>query len=344
MDYINSYVRAKEFFLNDFVPKRKEVIQSLTKVRDKIQKETKYQKISCAACSSAGAFSGGATLLSLVAGPAGFTTVLTVSYVGGMISGVVDITHRCIKWASIRKLVGNAVSTLEAHEITFSNLTQTFLLKLREDIKTINDKIETIKMIKCDEEKEILTILEILHFTGILNNIPQNPEKIFNILNDKIDLIFHLLLSDSLVCRGLSLAAKHIAYNGANQIAKEGVKESATDVANKGAKNGVKQVAKEGVKEGSKDLAKNGAKNGANQVAKEGAKEFAKDFSKAWTYASVGVSIGLDLKSLYLSLQDLSRFSAGEWCAEAEKLNSVITKMEYELKYLQNWFEDMSNA
>lgn len=153
---------------------------------------------------------------------------------GGMVSGFVDITHRGLKWASIRKFVGNAVSTLEAHETTFSNLTQTFLLKLKEDIETIKDKIQTIKMIKCDEEKEILAILEILQFTGILNNIPQNPEKILKILKDKIDLIFHLLLSDSLVCRGWSLAAKHIAYNGANQIAKEGVKESATVVAKKG--------------------------------------------------------------------------------------------------------------
>lgn len=127
---------------------------------------------------------------------------------GGMVSGFVDITHRGLKWASIRKFVGNAVSTLEAHETTFSNLTQTFLLKLKEDIETIKDKIQTIKMIKCDEEKEILAILEILQFTGILNNIPQNPEKIFNILKDKIDLIFHLLLSDSLVCRGWSHCCK----------------------------------------------------------------------------------------------------------------------------------------
>lgn len=46
-----------------------------------------------------------------------------------------------------------------------------FFLKLREDIKIINDKIEIIKMIKCDEEKEILIILEILYFIGIFNNI-----------------------------------------------------------------------------------------------------------------------------------------------------------------------------
>lgn len=321
MDYINSYVRAKEFFLDDFVPKRKEVLQSLTKLRDEIQKETNNQKIGCVACSSVGVLSGGATVLSLLAGPmtAGVSTVLTVAYVGGMVSGVVDITHRGLKWARIRKLVGNAVSTLEAHETTFSNLTQTFLLKLREDIETIKDKIETIKMINCDEEKECLAFFENLQLIGILKHIPQNPEKVLNILNDKMSFIFNVLLSDSLVCRSFSLAAKHIAYNGANQIVKEGVKESLTDVAEKG------------------------AKNGAERIAKEGAKEFAKDFSKACTYASVGLSIGLDLKSLYLSLQDLSRFSAGELCAEAEKLNSVIAKMVYELKYLQKWFEDMSN-
>lgn len=297
MDYINSYVRAKEFFLVEFVPKRKEVIQSLKKRRDEIQKETKYQKIGCTAFSTGGVLSGGATLISLLAGPmtAGVSTVLTVAYFGGMSSGVADITQRCLKWASIRKSVGKAVSTLEAHETTFSNLMPTFLLRLSEDIKTIKEKIETIKMIKCDEEKEILAILENLKFLGILINIPQNPEKFLNILSDKTDLLFHLLLSDSLVCRGLSLAAKHIAYSGAKKIAKEGVKESA------------------------------------------------KDFTKACAYASVVVSIGLDLKSLYFSVKDLSRFSAGELCDEAEQLNSVITKMEYELKYLHNWFEEMSN-
>lgn len=57
-----------------------------------------------------------------------------------------------------------------------------------------------------------------------------------------------MVLSDSLVCRSFSLAAKHIAYNGANQIVKEGVKESLTDVAEKGAQNGAEQVAKEGAK------------------------------------------------------------------------------------------------
>lgn len=345
MDYINSYVRAKKFFMDQFVSERKEVIKSLKNLKDEIQKETKNQEIGCAACSSLGVLSGGATLLSLLAGPmtAGVSTVLTVAWAGGMASGFVDITHRGLKWSRIRKLVENAVSTLDAHEYTFSNLTQTFLLKLREDIETIKEKIETIKIIKCDEEKEISAILKNLHLIGILINIPENQEKFFNSLGDKDAFIFHLLLSDSLACRGLSLVAKHIAYNGANKIAKEGVKDSATTIAKKGAENGAKQVAKEGMKEGAKDLATNGAKNGAKQVAKEGAKKFANYFSKAFTYASVGVSLGLDLRSLYFSVKDLSKFSAGELCAEAEKLNSVIKKMEYELKYLHKWFEEMSN-
>lgn len=321
MDYINSYVRAKKFFMDQFVPERKEVIKSLKNLKDEIQKETKNQEIGCAACSSLGVLSGGATLLSLLAGPmtAGVSTVLTVAWAGGMASGFVDITHRGLKWSRIRKLVENAVSTLDAHEYTFSNLTQTFLLKLREDIETIKEKIETIKIIKCDEEKEISAILKNLHLIGILINIPENQEKFFNSLGDKDAFIFHLMLSDSLACRGLSLVAKHIAYNGANKIAKEGVKDSATTIAKKG------------------------AENGAKQVAKEGAKKFANYFSKAFTYVSVGVSLGLDLRSLYFSVKDLSKFSAGELCAEAEKLNSVIKKMEYELKYLHKWFEEMSN-
>lgn len=57
-----------------------------------------------------------------VVGLVGFIIVLIVLYVGGMIFGVVDIIYRCIKWVSIRKLVGNVVLILEVYEIIFLNL------------------------------------------------------------------------------------------------------------------------------------------------------------------------------------------------------------------------------
>lgn len=294
MDYINSYVRAKEFYRNKFVPERQRVIQHLKKLRDGIQIKTKYQKVGCVLYSTAGVGSGLTMLFSLAAAPAtGGVSVMAYGYCVGMTSGVVDIVHRCLKWASIRKLVGNAEFHLREHEATFSDLKQIYLQKLKEDIDTIRAKIETIRMIKCDEEKEIMGILYHLQDIGLLIAFPKNMEKFINILIDKNDFIFHLLLSDSLVCRCLSLAAKHIAYS--KTLAKEGVKESA------------------------------------------------KDFSKACAVASVGVGIVLDLKSLILSCNDLTRFSEGELCDEAEKLNSLIKKMEYELENLDKWFDERSN-
>lgn len=55
------------------------------------------------------------------------------------------------------------------------------------------------------------------------------------------------------------------------------------------------------------------------------------------------MGLGLDAFSLINSVKDLSRFGKGELCAEAEKLNSVIKKMEIELEIIEQLFVDKSN-
>lgn len=337
MDCINSYGRARKYFLEKFVPERNRVIQVLKNLKDEIQKETINQKIGSMAYSATGALSGGAMLISLLAAPmtGGMSSLMALGFYGGMVSGVADIAHRGIKWGIVVNLVDNAETTLKNHEITYSNLKQDYLLKLIEDIEAIRNKIEIIRQIKCDEEKEIKAILKHLLDIGMLNNIPNDSQKFYNFLLEKGEFVIDLLVSDGLFCRGLSVGAKLLAKQGAKQLTEEAVKEGAK----KGAKNGAKQVAKRGIKLGTRDFAKKGAKQASKQAAKEGAKGFVKAFS----VASVGVGLVLDIKSLVSSQKDLSRLQNGNMCDEADKMNSVIKQMETELEYLDKWFEERSN-
>lgn len=342
MDYIDSYVKAKEFFLKKFVPERKLLILRLKTLKKKIQDETEIQKGFSIAYSSGGILSGGAVLFSLLAAPmtAGVSTAVVVGLYGSVIFGGADITHRLIKGGLTRKWLNEADTAYEAHKITFSNLLGDFLLKLIKDIKAIELKIETIRQIKCDEEQEIKLVLKHLKEVGMLVGDRPTLEKFLYILIEKGDVIFELLLSNGLISRCVSTAAKLIAVSGTKKVAEEVIKESAKDWAKKSVKHGSKHLAKKGVNVGTKSFAKGGAKNCMKHYAKEGVKEGAQ-FVKAFKVASVGVGIGLDVLSLVYSIKDLARFSDGELCAEAETLNSVIKQMEYELEYLDRWFEEI---
>lgn len=344
MDYIDSYQRAKEFFLNKFVPERKILILRLKTLKNKIQDETEIQKVGSVAYSSGGILSGGALLFSLLAAPmtAGVSTAVVVGLYGSVIFGGADITHRLIKGGLTRKWLDEADTAFEAHKITFSNLLGNFLLKLIEDIKAIELKIEFIRQIKCDEEKEIKLVFKHLKEVGMLVDAPPSQEKFLDIMIEKGDVIFELLLSNGLVSRCVSTAAKLIAVSGTKKVAEEVIKESAKDWAKKSVKHGSKHFTKKGVNVGTKSFTKGSAKNCMKHYAKEGAKEGAQ-FVKAFKVASVGVGIGLDVLSLVYSVKDLARFSDGELCAEAETLSSVIKQMEYELEYLNSWFEEKAN-
>lgn len=337
MDSINSYLRAREYFQNTFVPKRKQVIQDLRKLIDGIQKETIYQKAGSVVYSATGVVSGGAMLISLLAAPmtGGMSSLMALGFYGGMVSGVADIAHRGIKWGLVEILVDNAETTLKNHEFIFSNLKQEYLLKLIKDIETIKNKIDFIRQIKCAEEKEIKAIFKHLLDIGMLNEIPDDSQKFYNFLLEKGEFMIDLLVSDGLFCRGLSVGAKLLAMQGAKQLTEEAVKEGAKN----GATNGAKQVARRGIKIGTKDFAKKGAK----QVSKHAAKESAKSFVKAVSVASVGLGLVLDIKTLVSSQKDVSRLTNGNLCDEADKMNSVIKQMETELEYLNNWFEETAN-
>lgn len=342
MDYIDSYVKAKEFFLNKFVPERKMLILRLKTLKKKIQDETESQKVGSVVYSSGGILSGGAVLFSLLAAPmtAGVSTAMVVGLYGSAIFGGADITHRLIKGGLTRKWLNEADTAFEAHKITFSNLLGNFLLKLIEDIKAIELKIEFIRQIKCDEEKEIKLVFKHLKEVGMLVDAPPSREKFLNNMIEKGDVIFELLLSNGLVSRCVSTAAKRIAVSGTMKVAEEVIKESAKDWAKKSVKHGSKHFTKKGVNVGTKSFAKGSAKNCMKHYAKEGVKEGAQ-FVKAFKVATVGVGIGLDVLSLVYSIKDLGRFSDEELCAEAETLNSLIKQMEYELEYLDRWFEEI---
>lgn len=319
MDYINSYGKAREFFIKKFVPCRRNVIDNLKNLMHEIQKGTKIQKTGCVVYSTISLFSGGPMLFASLAVPGISTTAIAIGYYVGMTSSVVDILHRYIKMRLIMNSLEKAENTLQAHIINFSELTG-YLQILKEDIETIKVKIENIKEIKCDEDTEIKNVLKYLKDIRMLVNTPRDTGKFLNILEEKHDFISHVLLSDSLVCRSVSIIAKSFAWNGVNKIMKEGVKE------------------------GTKDCAKKSAKNGAIQAFKEGVKEIKTGLSKVCTPACVIGGLSLDLTSLIVNAKDLSRLSNGELCAEADKVKSVITKMEYELEYLDKWFEERASS
>lgn len=86
-------------------------------------------------------------------------------------------------------------------------------------------------------------------------------------------------------------------------------------------------------------------KNGAIQAVKEGVKEIKTGLSKVCAPACVIGGLSLDLTSLIVNAKDLSRLSRPEeLCAEADILNSVITKMENELEDLDKWFEERARS
>lgn len=90
----------EHFFLERFVPEQKMVIQTLTDLRDEIQKETKLQKFGCVGYSSASLLSGGVGLFSLLAAPmtAGLSTSMGIACYGGMTFGFADFPTELIKW------------------------------------------------------------------------------------------------------------------------------------------------------------------------------------------------------------------------------------------------------
>lgn len=152
--------------------------------------------------------------------------------------------------------------------------------------------------------------------------------------------------SGGLVCRAISIGTKLVVKNCAKQVAEGFLKESAKDFAENvlvqvtetGAN--ANQVSKEGLIVCTTDFATKSATDCTKQVAKEGIK---KGTNFALNVATLGVGLGLDALSLINSVKDLSRFGKGELCAEAEKLNGVIKKMEIELKIIEQLFEEKSN-
>ncbi|XP_052710460.1 uncharacterized protein LOC128184868 [Crassostrea angulata] len=346
MDYIKSYLTARNFFLEKFVPEQKKVIQTLIDLRDEIQKETTLQKFGSVGYSSVGLISDGASFVSLFAAPmtAGLSTAISIARYGGMAFGFVDIAHRLYKMSMIMKLIKRAETKLQAHEITFSDFIRHFLRKLESDFEIIENKLKTIREIKCDEEQEISEIIKHWKEIGMLVAVPPNLKTFMNLFNESKELIVQLLVSDGLVCRGISIATKIIVQIGAKQVAVEIVKENAKDcsenILEKVTNHGAKQVTKEGLIVGTTDFATKSATDCTEQVTKEGIKEGA---TFAFNVATLGVGSVLDALSLINSVKDLSRFRKGELCAEAEKLNSVIKKMEIELEIIMQLFEEKSN-
>lgn len=320
MNYINSYDKARAFFKNRFAPNRRKLIDNLKSLRDEINKDTKIQKKGCVVYSTIGLLSGGPMLFALLEVPGISNTAITIGHYVGMTFSVVDMVHRFIKMRSVMNSVDKAEKKLQAHKIIFSEL-KGFLQNLKEDIETIQYKIENIREIKSDEGTEIGNSLKYLKDIGTLVATPTNIGMFLGTLKEKRDLISHMLLSDSLVGKCVSVIAKHFAWNWVNEIVKEGVKE------------------------GTKDCAKKSAKNGAIQAVKEGVKEIKTGLSKMCAPACVIGSLSLDLTSLIVNAKDLSRLSRPEeLCAEADILNSVITKMENELEDLDKWFEERARS
>lgn len=346
MDYIKAYVKARKFFLEKFVPEQKKVIQTLIDLSDEIQKETKFQKIGCVGYSSVGLVSDGANLVSLFASPmtAGLSSAISIACYGGMAFGFIDIAHRLYKMTMIMKLIKRAETKLQAHEITFSDLIRYFLRKLKNDFEIIENKLRTIREIKCDEEQEIREIIKHWKEIGMLVAAPRNLKAFMNLFNESKELIVQLLVSDGLVCRGIPIATKMIVQIGAKQVAVEFVKENAKDcsenILEKVTNHGAKQGTKEKPIVGTTDFVTKSATDCTQQVTKEGIKEGA---NFALNVATLGVGLVFDALSLINSVKDLSRFGKGDLCAEAEKLNSVIKKMETELEIIEELFEENSN-
>lgn len=254
-------------------------------------------------------------LFALLEVPGISNTAITIGHYVGMTFSVVDMVHRFIKMRSVMNSLDKAEKKLQAHKIIFSELTG-FLQNLKEDIETIQYKIENISEIKSDEGTEIGNILKYSKDIGTLVATPTNIGMFLCTLKEK-----HMLLSDSLVGKCVSIIAKLFAWNWVNEIVKEGVKE------------------------GTKDCAKKSAKNGAIQAVKEGVKEIKTGLSKVCAPACVIGGLSLDLTSLIVNAKDLSRLSRPEeLCAEADILNSVITKMENELEDLDKWFEERARS
>lgn len=328
--------------MEKFVPEQKKVIQTLIDLRDEIQKETTLQKFGSVGYSSVGLISDGAGFVSLLSAPmtAGLSTAIAIGYYGKMTFGFVDIAHRFYKMAMIMKLIKRAETKLQAHEFTFSDFIRHFLRKLNSDFEIIENKFKIIREIKCDEEQEIRDIIKHWKEIGMLVAVPPNLKTFMNLFNESKDLIVQLLVSDGLVCRGISIATTLIVQQVAVEIVKENAKDCSENILEQVTNHGAKQVTKEGLTVGTTDFATKSASDCTKQVTKEGIKEGA---NFALNVATLGVGLVFDALSLINSVKDLSRFGKGELCAEAEKLNSVIKKMEIELEIIEQLFEEKSN-
>lgn len=202
----------------------------------KLTKTQKSKKKGSVVYSTIGLLSGGPMLFALFEVPGISNTAITISQYVGTTFSVVDIVHRFIKMRSIMNSLDNAEEKLQNHKIIFSELTG-FLRELKEDIETIQYKIENIREVKSDEETEIRDILKYLKDIGMLVDTPTDTGMFLDTLQEKHDLISHMLLSDSLVGKCVSIIVKLFAWNWVNEIVKEGVKEGTKDCAKKSAKN-----------------------------------------------------------------------------------------------------------
>lgn len=96
----------------------------------------------------------------------------------------------------LRKLIKRVETALQAHEITVSDFTQQFLLKLKNDIDIIKDKIKTIREIKCDEEQEIRDIIKHWREIGMLVAFPLNLKAFLNLFKENTEFVVQLMVSD----------------------------------------------------------------------------------------------------------------------------------------------------
>lgn len=96
MENIESYIKAKEYFLKTFAPERMKVTNELISLRDCIQKETWIQKIGSVTYSSVLVVGRGMAIAEIVAAPFtlwGSLTLTATCVAVGVSSGVVGVSQ-----------------------------------------------------------------------------------------------------------------------------------------------------------------------------------------------------------------------------------------------------------
>lgn len=164
-----SFNTAKYHYTQNWETGRKNVLQELKEIRDKVQEQARILSIGSITYSSVGVVGGGLTIAGIIAAPFTFGISLGMTVAGiatGVTSAVAGVTHGAVKFGIVKQLCEDAKISLEQHEESCDNM--------RNMLKMLQNEVE-------GENKESNNVASVIKLgTALAKIIPSEAKGVSN--------------------------------------------------------------------------------------------------------------------------------------------------------------------